>query len=107
MELIFEFIAELLFDTTVDGAVSAAGNRKIPRPVRFLILMVLILLFAFVMFAVFLAGALMIRDGKYAGGIIILAIGAFMLVMSVIKFRSLREKVRKSPDEGENKGEEL
>ncbi len=105
MDFLSEFIFELLFDTAVNGAVSAAGSRKLPKTARYLILTLIVLVFAAVFFVVFLAGAVMLKDGNYAAGILILAIGALMVFMSVRKFQSMRDKVRKSSDEGENKGE--
>ena len=101
MDLLFEFI----FDAAFNGAVSAAGNRKLPAAARYLILTLIMLVFAAVFFFVFLAGALLLKEGNYAAGVLILLLGAFMVFMSVRKFRIMREKVRKSSAEDEDKGE--
>ena len=105
MDLLFEFIFELVFDTAFNGAVSAAGSRKLPAAARYLILTLIMLVFASVFFFVFLAGALLLKDGNYAAGALMLLLGAFMVFMSVRKFRIMREKVRKSSAEDEDKGE--
>ena len=107
MDFLIDFISELIFDTALNGAESAAGYRKLPKPVRYLILALIILVFAAVLSVVFLTGALMLRDSNYPFGIFMLALGAVMLFMSIRKFRILREKVRKPSAEGENKGEEI
>jgi len=104
---LLEFIMEFVFDAVGTGAVSAAGSKRVPKPVRYTLL-ALILLVYFAFFAViFLLAYILIYNGKYPAGLIIFALGAFILFMSIRKIRALKEKVRNTSSEGENKGEEL
>jgi len=107
MDFLFDFIAELIFDTALNGAVSAAGNRKLPQPVRYLILTLIMLLYTAFFLFMFLVAFLLMRDGQFLLGAIMLAIGALMLVLSIRKFRAVCTKARKSSSEDDNKGEEI
>ncbi len=103
MELLIEFIVELVFDAAAVGAASAAGSRRVPKPVRYLIL-TLILLFYVAFFVLIFGVAYLLLVNKYfLLGVFISAMGAFMLFISIRKFRRLWSKAKITSAEGENK----
>ena len=107
MELLLGFIMELALDAAGTGAVSAAGSKRVPKPVRYALLTLIILFFTAFFAVIFLLAYILMCNGKYPAGAVFISLGAFMLFLSVRKFRKLKEKVRNTLDEGENKGESL
>lgn len=82
MEFIFEFILELV----LEGGIEASKNSKIPKFVRYPLIVVISLFFIAVIGIIFLAGILSLRENILLG-ILLISLGLFMLIMSVIKFR--------------------
>ena len=82
MEFIFELIAELVFDTVSE----ASKSPKVPKPLRYFLIALIILFFAAFFVCIFLAGALTLKK-TVAGGIVIIALGLLMLILSIRKFR--------------------
>ena len=82
MEFIFELIAELVFDTVSE----ASKSPKVPKPVRYFLIALIILVFAASFGLIFFAGALMMKK-TVAGGITVIALGLLMLILSIRKFR--------------------
>ena len=82
MDLLFELIAELL----LEGSMEISSNKKISKWVRYPILALLILFFATVIFGIIILGILITKQNIF-GGIFIIVIGLFMLVMSIFQFR--------------------
>lgn len=107
VDILFEFIVELAFDAAGTGAASAAGSRRVPKPVRYILLALILLVYTTFFAVIFLVAYILMRRGEYPAGAVFLALGAFLLFLSIRKFRALKEKVKNPPDEGENKGEEL
>lgn len=86
MDLIFDFILELLFDAIGTGISDASKSSKIPKPVRY-ILLLLILLFWTAFFAlIFFVGAILLQK-SVIGGIIMIALGALMLFLAIKKLK--------------------
>lgn len=82
MEYVFEFLLEFI----LEGSIEASKNDKIPRFIRYLLMIMLSLFFIGVIGLVFFTGILMLKE-NYIAGICFIAIGSFMLVMTMIKFR--------------------
>lgn len=82
MEFIIEFILELF----LEGSVEASKNTKLSKPIRYLFLLLILLFFIVVIGIIFFTGILILKDNLFAG-IFIIAVGIFLLVASVIKFR--------------------
>lgn len=82
MDLLFELIAELL----LEGSMEVSSNKKISKWIRYPIFALLILFFASVIFGIIILGIFIIPD-NILGGIFIIAVGLFMLVMSIFKFK--------------------
>ena len=82
MDFIFELIAELVFDTVSE----ASKSQKVPKPVRYILIGLIILFFTASFGLIFLAGALMMKK-TVAGGVVTIALGLLMLILSIRKFR--------------------
>lgn len=82
MEIIFEFILELIFE----GSIEASKSSKTPRFIRYLLIVIISLFFIAVIGLILLVGILTLKENLIAG-ILMILIALFMLVMSIIKFR--------------------
>lgn len=89
MEYIFEFILELV----IDGSIEASKSSKIPRYIRYPLIVLISLFFIAVIGVIFLAGILSFKENVFLG-IFFILISLFLFIMSVIKFRKtyLRKK---------------
>lgn len=89
-----EFLFELLFELAAEGTVELSKSHKVPRPIRWLLIGIVVLFGAAVIGVMLLASILALRNNVLLG-IVLLAITLFMLVMGVIKFREtyLKKKV--------------
>lgn len=90
MEFLFEFILELVFE----GGIEASKNSKIPKYIRYPLIIIISLFFIAVIGILLVAGALALRKNILAG-IIFILIGLFLLIMSIIKFRKTYIKINK------------
>lgn len=84
MEELFEFILELIFDVSVE----ASKNKKVPKPIRYLLVGFIILFFIFVIGLISFTGILMLKDAVIVG-ILLIVFGMLMLFMSIMKFRKI------------------
>ncbi len=82
MEFIIEFFAELLMDVTIDTAIDATKNRRLPKPVRYLIAILLALVFFAIIALVYIVGA-KVWEQSVICGILILAIGVLLTVCCI------------------------
>lgn len=82
MEFLFEFILELVFE----GSIEVSKNSKIPKYIRYPLIVIIALFFIAVIGIIFLAGILSLRKNILLGVLFIL-LGLFMAIMIVIKFR--------------------
>lgn len=82
MEYIFEFILELVFESSID----ASKNKKIPKYIRYPLIVIIALFFIIVIGLIFLTGILSLKENVVAG-IFFILIGIFMTIMSIVKFR--------------------
>lgn len=82
MELIFEFIVELLFE----GIGEASQNKKIGKFIRYPLIALIVLFFAaFILLFVFI-GVSILKDNMI-GGILIIAFAILFLILSIKKFK--------------------
>lgn len=82
MDLIFEFIIELLFE----GSMEISTNKKISKWIRYPILAIIILFFAIIIFGVLIVGISLIKENILAA-LFMIFIGLFMLIGTILKFR--------------------
>ena len=107
MDMLIEFILGFVFDAAAVGAASAAGSSRVPKPVRYLILTLILLFYEAFFVLIFGLAFLLIIKKYYLLGIIIAAMGAFLLFISIRKFRRLWIKAKITSAEGENKENKL
>lgn len=84
MEYVIEFILEL----ALESGIYASKNTKLPKYIRYPLIILISLFFIFVIGVVFFTGILLLKDKLYLG-IFILIIGVFMLVSVIIKFKKI------------------
>ncbi len=82
MEYIFEFLLELV----LEGSIVVSKNRKIPKYIRYPIIIIISLFFIAVIGLIFLAGILSLKENKILG-LLFIFIGLFMFIIGIIKFR--------------------
>ncbi len=82
METIFEFILELL----LEGSIEISKSRIIPKYIRYPLIGLLSLFFLAVLGLIFVAGILVLKE-SLLGGIFLILLGVFLLVMAVLKLR--------------------
>lgn len=82
MEYIFEFILELIFESSVELSQSS----KVPKYIRYPLIGFVVLFFIIVIGLIFWTGFLSLKENIILG-IFFFAIGLLLLIMSVIKFR--------------------
>ncbi len=81
-----EFFFELIVELVLEGSIEVSKSRKVPKYIRYPCIMILSLFFLAVIGLLFFAGIRSFRENVLAG-IFLISIGAFLLIMSVIKFR--------------------
>ncbi len=82
MEYIFEFILELV----LEGSIEVSTNSRIPKYIRYLLIVILSLFFIAVIGFVLFMGILSLKENILLGMFLIL-VGLFLLIMSIVKFR--------------------
>lgn len=83
MEILFEFLVELLLEGTID----LSKNKKIPKLIRYPLIIVIILLFLGVIFITIFTGVLAYQKINKLAGILLIIIGTLLLVGSILKFK--------------------
>ena len=83
-----DFIFELILELALEGSIEVSKNTKLPKSIRYFFICLIILFFTAVIGIVFIAGILIFKDNIYTG-LFIIAIGIFMLVSSIMKFKKI------------------
>ena len=82
MEDIIEFILELI----LEGGIEASKNKKIPKFIRYPLILITILFFIAIIGLIFFVGIMLLKD-SIIGGIFIISIGVFMFIDTIIRFK--------------------
>lgn len=82
MEYIFEFILELV----LEGSIEVSKSNKIPKYIRYPLIGILFLFFIAVIGLILFTGILSLKE-NIRSGILLILVGLFLLIMSVIRFR--------------------
>lgn len=82
MEYVFEFLLELI----LEGSIEASKSSKIPKYIRYPLIVLIVCFFAAVIGLIFFTGILFIKE-SLVGGICFILISLFLLVSSIIQFR--------------------
>lgn len=84
MDIILEFLLELV----VDGGIEASGNKNLSRWIRYPLMVLVILFFCAVISLIFYMGILVCTE-KPAASVLLFLLGLFLLVGTILKFRKL------------------
>lgn len=84
MEYLIEFVLELI----LEGSIEVSKNKKLPKYIRYPLIIMIILFFIAVIVTIFVAGFILIVDNLY-WGLFILLIGLLLLLSAIIKFRKV------------------
>lgn len=82
MEYIIEFILELVFESSVE----ISKSKKVPKYIRYPLIIIIALFFIAVIDLIFLVGILSLKENTLLGIFFIVA-GIIMLLSSIIKFK--------------------
>lgn len=82
MEYLFEFIIELV----LEGSIEVSKNRKIPKYIRYPLIVLISLIFMGVIGLILMVGILALEENVLLG-IFFIILGLFMFILCIIKFR--------------------
>lgn len=80
-----ESIIEIILELVLEGSIEASKSSKIPKPVRYLITAMIVLLFIVFIGFIFWVGVIVLNDNIPAG-IFLILMGVVMTLLGVIKF---------------------
>ena len=83
MEYIFEFVAELI----LEGSIEISSNKKISKWIRYPLIFLIILFFSTIIFGLLISGIIILKK-NIAVGIFIIIVSIIMLIGSIIKFKN-------------------
>ena len=95
MDIIFEFIFELI----VEGCIEGSKCKKIPKVLRFIMLSIVILFFGTIIGFLFYGGIRGFITNNIASGIFCTVIAFFMVFACVVYFRKKLKKTAKVNDD--------
>ncbi len=81
-----EYICESILELILEGSMEASKNKKLPKWLRYLFIILIMLFFIFVIGLIFLTGIIVLKENKILG-IFFILIGIWMLISSIIQFR--------------------
>lgn len=96
MDLVIEFLMELLFE----GAMEVSKNRKVSNWIRYPLIIFIVLLFGFVIFGIFILG-IASRKENLLLSILLIALSIFLLVACILKFKKVYLEKKKDINIGE------
>lgn len=82
MEYLIEFILELV----LEGGIEVTKSNKVPKPIRYIILGIIALLFIAVIGVIYLSAFLFLKQ-SIIGFILFFVLATFMLISAIIKFK--------------------
>lgn len=84
MELIFEFICELL----LEGSIEISSNKKISKWIRYPLIFLIIFFFLSIIELILFLG-IIVFNKNVIGSLFIISVGVVLLILSIIKFRKI------------------
>lgn len=88
-----DFILELLSELIFEGTVEISKNRKVPKYIRYS-LIILIILLCFMVIMGLIALGIFIASKNLMEGIMLSSIGVLLLILSVFKFKNIHKKAK-------------
>ncbi len=84
-----DFILEVLLELILEGSLAISQNKKVPRVIRYPLIIFIIFLFLGVTFIIIFTGFLLYQKLNKIFGILLILIGIIFLIFSIIKFKKL------------------
>lgn len=81
-----EFVFELILDLILESSIEASKSSKIPKPIRYLLMLFISLFYLSVIGLIIWMGIDSTKN-NLVGGIMIILFGVLFLILSIIKFR--------------------
>ena len=81
-----DFIIELIFEILFDGLLETSKSNKVPKFIRYPLIVIILLFFVLVIGFIFIVSILAFKESIIAG-ILLIIIDLFLLVGSIYKFR--------------------
>ena len=81
-----EFIIELLLDLILEGSIEISSNRKVPKWIRYPLIVLIILFFTIVIFGMLILGLIILKNNLYFGLLMIL-ISIILLILGIKKYK--------------------
>ena len=85
MNGLFDILFDILLDLIIDGSVAASQSKKIPKPVRYILLLFIFLIYIFIFGTVTWFGIDMLKENVTVG-IVVLLFDLTFFALSVWKF---------------------
>lgn len=83
-----EFLIEALLDLILEGSIEISSNEKMPKFIRYPLIVLIILFFTTVTLGILIIGVIMLNENIYAG-ILMIIISLIMIICGIIKFRKI------------------
>ncbi len=90
-----DFILELLFEIILEGSIELGSERRVPMPIRIIALLFFLLVYGFVIFALFMVGYDAAKSGEKGTAYLIYAIDAFLFIFVIYVIRKKFKEHRK------------
>lgn len=87
MEILFEFIFDVVAELLYAGGEAAVRNSKVPKPIRVMIAVIGILIFVAIIGLIIFAGVDIMLSRSVIGGLFIVAVAVLLLILMVKKIR--------------------
>lgn len=98
MDFIIDLLVDILGDLFIIGGEEALKNSKTPKPVRYLVAILLLIFFIVVIGGLSIAGIGQIKEQSIAGGIALLAAAVAVLVLAVSLIIRIRKAIKSKED---------
>lgn len=82
MDIVFEFLVELL----AEGTIEISKSKKVSKWLRYPLIALIVLFFSLVILGIFALGIIMLKENLLLSVILIL-LSLFMLIAGILKFR--------------------
>lgn len=84
MDLLIEILFELIFE----GSIELISNTKIPKWIRYPLIVLITLFFAIVIIGILLVGVFLLNE-NISAGLILIILGTILLVSGIKKFKKI------------------
>ena len=83
-----EFLFEILLELILEGTMEASQNKKVPKLVRVVLIVLISAFYLSVIGLILFIGVICWKTNKI-GGLIIITIGSVIFIMAAVKFRKM------------------